>query len=144
MFNKKKKLIFYFSFVLFIIFFLLDAFNQRKHMITLYDSGIDKINKQEYQEAQEILSKLGDYKDSFDKIKIAQILEQQTEICDKAIEEFDAENYENAIKLFEQIEDFKASEEYPKIYENNIELFKQIDGFENSKEYIEKANNLLK
>lgn len=113
-------------------------------MITLYESGIDKINNQEYKEGQEILSKLGDYKDSFDKIKIAQILEQQKELCDKAIEEFDAKNYENAIELFEQVEEFKASKEYFKIYENNIELFTQINGFEDSKEYIEKANNLLK
>lgn len=144
MFNKKKKMIFYFLFILFTILFLWNAFSQRDHMITLYETGIDKIKNQEYQEAQEILSELGEYKDSFDKIKIAQILEQQKELCDRAIAEFDSKNYENAIELFKQIEDFKASEEYLKNYEYNIELFKQIDGFEDSKAYIEKANNLLK
>lgn len=112
-------------------------------MLELYNDGIDKINNKEYQEAQEILSELGDYKDSFNQINLAKILQQQKEICDKAIEEFNSGNYENAIKLFEQIEHFKASEEYIKNYNKFVQLFEQIDGFKDSNEYIEKANTLL-
>ena len=143
MFNKKKKLIWYFTFIVFIIFFLWNAFEQRKYMIALYESGNYKIDNQEYQEAQEIFSELGDYKDSFDKIKIAQILEQQKELCDMAIEEYNAENYEKAIELFEQIESFKASQEYIEYCENANNLFEQIDGFKDSEEYLEKANLFL-
>lgn len=143
MFNKKKKLILHFIFIFFGIIFISNALVQRKHMLTLYESGIKKINEKEYQEAQDILSELGDYKDSFDKIKIAQVLGKQKEICDEAIKEFNAENYENSIDLFKQIEDFKNSKEYIEKYKNKVEFFDQIDGFKNSKEYIEKANNIL-
>lgn len=143
MFKNKKKLILYFSFILFIISFLWNAFNQRTYMITLYKDGIDKISSGNYQEAQESLGKLGDYKDSLEQIEIAKILEQKKEICDNAIESFNTENYEDSIKLFKQIEDFKDSKEYTDYYINFEELFEQIDGFKDSKEYIEKANALL-
>lgn len=140
---KKTNILIIILIVLFIILFLGSAYSQRKKLLTIYQSGISKLENKEYQEAQEILSELGDYKDSLNQINIAKILQQQKEICDKAIEEFNTENYENAIKLFEQIENFKISEEYINIYKNSVQLFEQIDGFENSKEYIEKANILL-
>lgn len=143
MFKNKKKLILYFSFILFIISFLWNAFNQRTYMIALYKDGINKISNGNYQEAQESLGKLGDYKDSLEQIEIAKILGQKKEICDNAIEAFNTENYEDSIKLFKQIEDFKASKEYTDYYINFAELFEQIDGFKDSKEYIEKANALL-
>lgn len=143
MFSKKGKISLILLLLTFVILFISRAYTQRKQMLALYESGINKISEKEYQKAQEILSKLGDYKDSFDKIEIAQVLEQQKEICDKAIKKFETEHYENAIDLFEQIEDFKTSKKYIENYENNVELFEQIDGFKNSKEYIEKANNLL-
>lgn len=140
---KKKNKINSFLLISFLIIFFISAYFERIEMLELYKSGIDKIENHEYQAAKEILSELGDYKDSIEQIEIAQILEQQKELCDKAIEEFDAKNYEKSIELFKQIEDFKASKEYLENYENNIELFNQIDGFADSKEYIEKANNLL-
>lgn len=143
MFKNKKKLILYFSFILFFISFLWNAFNQRTYMITLYKDGINKISNGNYQEAQEILGKLGDYKDSLEQIEIAKILEQKKEICDNAIEAFNTENYEDSIKLFKQIDDFKTSKEYTYYYKIFAELFEQIDGFKDSKEYIEKANTLL-
>jgi len=129
--------------ILFFILFFTSAYFERNKMLQLYSFGKNKIENKEYQKAQEIFSELGDYKDSLEQIEIAKTLEQQKEICDKAIEEFEAENYENAIKLFEQIEDFKDSKKYIENYENSIELFKQIDGFINSQEYMEKANNFL-
>ncbi len=143
MFKNKKKLILYFSFILFIISFLWNAFNQRTYMITLYKDGINKISNGNYQEAQEILGKLGDYKDSLEQIEIAKILGQKKEICDNAIKAFNTKNYEDSIKLFKQIEDFKTSKEYTDYYINFEELFEQIDGFKDSKEYIKKANTLL-
>lgn len=78
-----------------------------------------------------------------EQIVIAKILEQNKEICDNAIEAFHTENYEDSIKLFKQIEDFKTSKKYTDYYINFAELFEQIDGFKDSKEYIEKANTLL-
>lgn len=143
MFNKKNNLILCALFFIFTFLFLWNAFTQRKYMLELYNDGIEKINNKEYQEAQEILSELGDYKDSYNQINIAKFLQQVNETCDKAIEEFNAGNYGSAIKLFEQIENFKVSEEYMDIYKNSFQLFEQIDGFNNNKEYIEKANTLL-
>lgn len=129
--------------VLFFIIFIISAYFERNKMLDLYKSGIDELRNQEYQNAQEILSELGDYKDSYEQIRIAQILEQQKEICDRAMEAFNDENYENAIELFKQVENFKKSTAYIENYKNSIELFEQIDGFENSNEYIENANSLL-
>lgn len=83
-------------------------------MLGLYEAGIDKMNDGEYQEAQEILSELGDYKDSLTQIKNAQNLEHQKEIYDKAVEAFTNEDFKGAIELFTKIEDFKDSEEYIK------------------------------
>jgi len=114
MFNKKKRLIICVTFALFIIIFLWNALNQRKYMLTLYRSAIDKVNNEEYKEAQEILRQLGDYKDSFDQIEIAQDLEYKKEIYNKAVVLFNNEDYENAIELFTQIKDFKDSENYIK------------------------------
>lgn len=143
MFRKKNKLLICFLFILFFIFFLWISFNQRKYMITLYEAGIKEINEQEYQEAQKTLYQLGDYKDSRELIKIAQILQQQKEICDKAIEAFNDEIYEDAIELFEQVEAFKTSDDYIENYKNYVELFEQIEGFKNSNKYIEDSNALL-
>ena len=80
MFNKKKKFIISVLTILFTILFMVNAYNQRKQMLTLYNSGKEKINNEEYQEAQEILGKLGDYKDSFEQIKDAQALQKKKEI----------------------------------------------------------------
>lgn len=143
MFDKKQKFILVVLSVIFIFIFFNIADKRREEMLDMYNSGLDYINDEKYQEAQEILGELGDYKDSYEQIEIAKILEQKKEICDNAIEAFNTENYENSIKLFKQIEDFKTSKEYTDYYINFAELFEQIDGFKDSKEYIEKANALL-
>lgn len=77
MLKKKNKLILCALLFIFTFSFFWNAFTQRKYMLELYNDGIDKINNKEYQEAQEILSELGDYKDSFDQIDLAKILQQQ-------------------------------------------------------------------
>lgn len=122
MFNKKNKIIISAIFVLFIILFLLNALNQRKYMLTLYNSAIDKIHNEEYKEAQEILRELGDYKNSLDQIEITQNLEYKKEIYDKAVDSFNNKDYEIAIDLFTQIKDFKDSENY---IEEATKLLKQ-------------------
>lgn len=143
MFDKKQKFILVALSVIFIFIFFNISDKRREEMLDIYNSGLDYINDEKYQEAQEILGELGDYKDSYEQIRIAKILEKKKEICDKAIKSFNDENYENAIELFEQIEDFKVSEEYINTYKNFVQLFEQIDGFKDSKVYIEKANALL-
>lgn len=129
--------------ILFFILFFTSAYFEKNKMLQLYSSGKEKIENQQYQEAQEILGKLGDYKDSLEQIEIAQILEQKKNICDNAIEAFNTENYKDSIKFFKQINDFKTSKEYTDYYINFEELFERIDGFKDSIEYIEKANTLL-
>lgn len=141
--SNKKNIFFIVIICITVVLFFRNAYFEKNRLINLYNDGIEKINKKEYQEAQEILNELGDYKDSYEQIRIAKILEKKKEICDKAIKSFNDENYENAIELFEQIENFKISEEYINIYKNFAQLFEQIDGFKDSKEYIEKANALL-
>lgn len=141
--SKKINILIVIITILFFTLFFTSAYFEKNKMLQLYSSGKEKIEKQQYQEAQEILGKLGDYKDSLEQIEIAKILEQKKDICDNAIEAFNTENYEDSIKLFKQIDDFKASKDYTDYYINFEELFEQIDGFKDSKEYIEKANTLL-
>ena len=141
--SKKLHVLIIILIILFFALFFTSANFEKNRMLRLYSSGKDKIESQQYQEAQEIFNKLGDYKDSLEQIEIAKILEQKKVICDNAIGAFNTENYEDAIRLFRQIDDFKISEEYTDYYINFAELFEQIDGFKDSNEYIEKANTLL-
>lgn len=127
MFNKMRKLILVVLSVLFIILFLHSASAQKKYMLDTYKLGIYSIENEDYQGAQEVLSKLGDYKDSLDQIKKAQILEQQKIKYDSAIEAFNNENYENAIELFTQVKDFKDSSNYIK---KSTELLEQKNASE--------------
>ena len=54
MFNKKRKFVISVLTILCSILFIVNAYNQRKQMLDLYNSGKEKINNEEYQEAQEI------------------------------------------------------------------------------------------
>lgn len=112
MINNRKKIIAYVLFILFVILFLCIAFTQRKHMLEIYEAGKNKISNEQYKEAQEILSELGDYKDSLDLIKSAQVLAQKKELYDKAVELFNSEDYKDAIEIFTQIEEYKDSKKY--------------------------------
>ena len=150
MFNKKNKIIISAIFVLFMILFLLNALNQRKYMLTLYNSAIDKIHNEEYKEAQEILRELGDYKDSLDQIEITQNLEYKKEIYDKAVDSFNNKDYEIAIDLFTQIKDFKDSENYieeaTKLLEQknaNETLYSEAYDYYESNDYISAIQTFL-
>lgn len=112
MFNKISKLILVALSVLIIILFLRNAPAQKKYMHDTYESGINSINNEDYVKAQEILSELGDYKDSLEQIEKAQILEQQKVIYDSAVQSFNNEDYKSAIESFTQIKNFKDSADY--------------------------------
>lgn len=112
MFNKKNKIVLATLLIIFIYIFLFSSDKRKEKLLDIYYTGIDCINKEEYQEAQDVLSKLGDYKDSLYQIEIAKTLEKQRKIYDSAIEAFNNENYKNAIDLFSQIKDFKDSVYY--------------------------------
>lgn len=112
MFNRKNNFILFALLVIFIYIFFYSADKRKEEMINMYNSGIDYINNEDYQEAQEVLSKLGDYKDSLNLIEIAKTLDQQKAVYDSAILSFNNEDYENAIESFTQINDFKDSKRY--------------------------------
>ena len=107
--SKKLHVLIIILIILFFALFFTSANFEKNRMLRLYSSGKDKIESQQYQEAQEIFNKLGDYKDSLEQIEIAKILEQKKVICDNAIGAFNTENYEDAIRLFRQIDDFKPA-----------------------------------
>lgn len=143
MFNKISKLILVALSVLCIILFLQNAPAQKKYMNDTYELGINSINNEEYLKAQEILSELGDYKDSISQIEIAKSLEQQKTIYDNAIESFNSEDYKNAIDLFTQIKDFKDSRDYIEeatklLEEKNVNetLYNKAYNYYKSNDYI--------
>lgn len=144
-----------FLFVLFLFSFLLifigKAFFERDRMLRIYQSGLNKINNEEYQEAQEILGELGDYKDSLNQIELAKNLEQQKVIYDSAIESFKNGDYKNAVDLFTQIKDFKDSryyiEEATKLLEEknvNETLYNEANDNCKSNDYILAIQTLSK
>ena len=161
MFNKICKLILVALSVLVIILFLHNAPAQKRYMLDTYESGINSINNEDYLKAQEILSELGDYKDSLVQIKKAQILQQQKVIYDSAVQSFNNEDYESAIELFTQIKDYKDSEDYINIanslieqkniydkaydyYESNdfitaIQEFSKINDYKDSEDMLQKC-----
>lgn len=143
MFNKISKLILVALSVLIIILFFHKAPAQKKYMLETYESGINSINNENYVEAQEILSELGDYKDSLEQIEKAQSLEQQKIIYDSAVQLFNNEDYKNAIDSFTQIIDFKDSKDYieeaTKLMEQknaNESLYSEAYNYYESKDYI--------
>lgn len=75
--SKKINILIIIITILFFILFFTSANFEKNKMLQLYSSGKNKIENQQYQEAQEIFSKLGDYKDSLEQIEIAKILEQK-------------------------------------------------------------------
>ena len=80
MFNKICKLILVALSVLVIILFLHNAPAQKRYMLDTYESGINSINNEDYLKAQEILSELGDYKDSLDQIKSSNFTTEKSNI----------------------------------------------------------------
>lgn len=139
MFNKICKLILVALSVLVIILFLHNAPAQKRYMLDTYESGINSINNEDYLKAQEILSELGDYKDSLDQIKKAQILQQKKVIYDSAVQSFNNEDYKSAIELFTQIKDYKNSEDYINIANSLIEqktIYDEAYNYYQSEDYI--------
>lgn len=114
--NFKAKFIIALSILLFLILFFGSAYFQRLKLLEIYETGLEKYYNDEYKESQEILTELGDYKDSFEYIKLASM----------------KLSYIHAIELFDSGE-----------YQKAIEEFSKLDNFEKSKEYIEKATELI-
>lgn len=130
--------------ILFVVLFFGSAYFQRGKMLSLYQSGIDKLENQEYREAQEILSELGDYKDSIQYVKLSQVLENNFEIYDQAVDLFKNEDYEDAIKLFSQLDNFIFSQEYIKMANNIISTNEEIEKLYNCiVEYYNENNFIL-
>lgn len=129
--------------ILFTILFLGSAYSQRVRLLALYQSGINKVENQEYREAQEILSELGEYKDSLEYIKLAQNLEQKCETYNKAVDLFNNEDYEEAIELFTQLEDFIFSQEYLNMSSNLILFNKEVETLYNDIDKCYEANNFI-
>lgn len=125
---KKSKYRIYILALLFCLSLFVIATREKEKMISKYELGIEKIENKEYQEAQEILRELGDYKDSLKQIELA----ANSITYEKAIELFNEEKYEKAIKEFSQIQTFRDSQEYIERAEEQIE---QINT--NEKEYDE-------
>lgn len=114
---KKSKYIIYILTLFFGLVLCVIAVREKEKMISRYELGIEKIENKEYQEAQEILRELGDYKDSLKQIEIA----ANSITYEKAIELFNEGEFEKAIEQFEQIATFKDSENYIKKAEEIIE-----------------------
>ena len=108
----KRKIIMNILLILFIVLFFGSAVVQRKYMLGMYEEGINRINNEDYWEAQEILEDLGDYKDSLRLIEAVQTLGRQKEIYDRAMGLFNDGDYRDAIVLFEQTGNYGKSKEY--------------------------------
>lgn len=113
---KKKNTKYIILFISFLIVFLGSAYFQRKNMMGLYEAGIEEIENQNYEKAQEILSELGDYKDSLQQIEFA---------SNSAI-------YENAVKLYKNGE-----------YERAVDEFSRLGDFKESKNFISRAQDMI-
>lgn len=140
----KRNILFIIIISILMFLFFRNAYLEKIRLTTLYKSGIDNIEKEEYLEAQKDFSELGDYKDSLVQTEIARNLEQQKVKYDSAIEAFNNEDYKNAIELFTEIKDFKDSESY---IEKANKLMKQKDANENlyneAYNYYESNNYIL-
>lgn len=125
---KKGKYRIYILILILCFVLCLIAVNEKEKMISMYELGIEKMENQEYQEAQEILRELGDYKDCLNQIEIA----TNSITYEKAIELFNEGKFEQAIKEFSQIQTFQDSQKY---IERAKEQIEQINT--NEKEYDE-------
>lgn len=93
------------SILLFLFLFFASAENTKQLLWTKYNDGIDKITEGDFQGAIDTLDKLGDYKDSQKYIELTQDYE-------KAINLFDQGSYDEAYKLFLELDDFQDSKTY--------------------------------
>ncbi len=129
----------------FLVFFFSSALEQRKSLLDKYNTGIEKYNNQDYQEAQQILYDLGNYRDS---VKYSMAAEEamitfqyNDKIYEEAIQFYKKEKYKQSLELFEQISDFKESRRYiedatRKIKEsnNNRRVYKKaIENYKSNK-----------
>lgn len=123
--STKRQVILSISILCFLVMFFSSALKQRKTLLDKYNTGIEKYINQDYQEAQQILHDLGNYKDSV-KYSIA---------SEKAMLEFQHNDsiYKKAIKFFKKGK-----------YQQSLELFEQISDFKESKKYIEDATKIIK
>lgn len=125
--------------VLFAVLFLGSAYFQRIKLLDLYQSGIHKIENQEYREAQEILNELGNYKDSLKYLKFAQTLEDYN----TAVDLFNNKDYEGAVELFAKLDGFIFSQEYLNMSGNLISMKEQMETQYNNIDELYEANDFI-
>lgn len=80
-----------------------------------YELAINKMGTEEYDEAIELLHELGDYKDSAEKLKMAEekVKEiQRNRNYEQAVYLFEVGRYEDAYMAFSELDDFLDSNEY--------------------------------
>ncbi len=88
-----------------IVIFIKSALNERNKLLSTYQKGIDYINDQNYYSAIDILSTLGDYKDSLAYIDLA----ERYILYNQAIDLFENGRYEESADKFTLLGDFEDS-----------------------------------
>ena len=137
-----------FLIIVFSIAFVIRGSNERKY-ITAYTF----FQSEDYSAAQRIYSALGNYKDSTKLEKESKKLNAILTIYEKAEKLLESEEYEGAIKNFEEVEDFKDSKEKikeakyelavqyfeNKDYGRSKQVFEELEDFKDSKEKVKEA-----
>lgn len=163
--SKNKKMFIVFS--SFTILYFGSAFYKREQLFRDYQLAINKIENNSYQEAINIFSKLGDYKDSIKYIEFA----KSCIIYEEAIQSFENEDYRKAVELFSQLDNFQNSnlyisksekmlEEYTIMerlyteayelyncekYQESMLIFSELGGYKDSLQMFQKCNdNILR
>ena len=147
--SKSKKVSFYFSIACILIAAVFGVFYIKNVYIPkqTYENACASMNSAEYDSAIEAFSKLGDYKDSSDKLIEAKYL--------KAVNLLAAEDFSNANIIFNELGNYKDSEikkeetEKGILYKRSVDLFSvkkykdaysgflSIKDYKDSSEYLE-------
>lgn len=146
------------SVILAIATFLVNTELVRRQIKAQYEHGISSIDSGNYKDGIEALDELGDYMDSNQRIYTAQSDLKYHE----AVTLFNNRQYNDCLKLFSSLDDYKNSQAYYAIARETIDLyqeaqdnyqngnylkahmiFEELGDYKNSQEYAVQSQNFL-
>ncbi|MDR2587044.1 MAG: hypothetical protein LBC23_02120 [Coriobacteriales bacterium] len=125
--KSKKKLLIILGSVVLVVLIAVGAFvGFSLWRASVYEQGVADLAEENYWEARDLLTKLGDYKDAQE---LADTAQKGLEY-DAAIEVMDAGDYEGAKTAFEALGDFKDAADQALICQQNIDYQEATAAFE--------------
>ena len=129
--NKRFNIVLILCGFVLLAFFVTHAINEKSRLQKIYDEGNMRIEEGHYSDGIDMLSELGDYKDSYQIIKNAKShLEEESKRREeeKEQEQINKEKYDQAITLYNEGK-----------YEDALFLFDQLGTYSSSKYYAQKT-----